>query len=45
VSVVSIFVHHLPHRPLNSNPLLGESWLAAVRKWFPPLRLWKDKWG
>jgi protein phosphatase len=45
VSVVSIFVGHLPHRPLNSNPLLGESWLAAVRKWFPPLRLWKDKSG
>jgi len=45
VSVVSIFVNHLPHRPLNSNPLLGESWLSAVRKWFPPLRLWKDKSG
>lgn len=45
VSVVSIFVHHLPHRPLNSNFLLGESWLAAVRKWFPPLRLRKDKFG
>lgn len=42
VSVVSIFVKHVPHRPLNSNPLLGESWLAAVRKWFPPLRLRKD---
>jgi serine/threonine protein phosphatase PrpC len=39
VSVVSIFVGHLPHRPLNSNPLLGESWLAALRKWFPPLRV------
>jgi PPM family protein phosphatase len=39
VSAVSIFIDHLPHRPLNSNPLLGESWLAAVRKWFPPLRV------
>jgi serine/threonine protein phosphatase PrpC len=38
VSVVSIFVHRLPHRPLNSNPLLGESWLAALRRLFPPLR-------
>jgi protein phosphatase len=39
VSVVSVFVGRLPHRPLNSNPLLGESWLAALRKFFPPLRL------
>jgi protein phosphatase len=38
LSVISIFVGHLPHRPLNSNPLLGESWLATLRKWFPPLR-------
>lgn len=38
VSVISIFVGHLPHRPVNSNPLLGESWLATLRKWFPPLR-------
>jgi protein phosphatase len=45
MSVVSIFVRHLPHRPLNSNPYLGESWLAMVRKWFPPLRLWKDRSG
>ncbi len=39
LSVVAVFVRHLPHRPLNSNPLLGQSWIETLRKWFPPLRL------